>query len=60
MRLRQPLNTTKKKPAPAVETRESIEDRVAAFLKSGGKIQQIDRGVSGQTQPQRQITIGKR
>ena len=41
MRLRQPLNATRKKPAPAVATHESIEDRVAAFLEAGGKIQHL-------------------
>ena len=29
------------KPAPAVETRESIEAQIAAFLQNGGEIQQI-------------------
>ncbi|HCF4926952.1 TPA: hypothetical protein ACRNJL_006717, partial [Pseudomonas aeruginosa] len=36
------------KPAPAVETRESIEAQVAAFLQAGGEIQKIAKGVSGQ------------
>ena len=59
MRLRQPLNATRKKPAPAVATHESIEDRVAAFLEAGGKIQHIERGVSSHAKPQRQISLGK-
>ncbi|KAF1054003.1 MAG: hypothetical protein GAK43_01134 [Stenotrophomonas maltophilia] len=50
------------KPAPAVETRESLEAQVAAFLNGGGEIQQIAKGVSGQTHaaPSRHITIGKK
>ncbi len=45
------------KPAPAVETRESIEAQVAA----GGEIQKIAKGVSGQVYgPSRQITISKK
>lgn len=49
------------KPAPATETRESIEAQVAAFLKSGGEIQQVERGVSGQVwTPSRQISLGKK
>lgn len=40
----------------------SIDDQVAAFLASGGKIQQIPLGVSGQvaTSGPRHITLGKR
>ncbi|GGJ90251.1 hypothetical protein [Pseudomonas matsuisoli] len=60
MRTRKPNATATPKPAPAVETSESIEAQVAAFLSSGGQIQQIAKGVSGQTQPSRHITIGKR
>ena len=49
------------KPAPAVETRESIEAQIAAFLQAGGEIQQIDRGVSGQTWTSgRQISLAKK
>lgn len=41
---------------------ESLDDQIAAFLKSGGKIQQIPLGVSGQvaTSGPRHITLGKR
>lgn len=47
--------------APAVETRESIEAQVAAFLQAGGEIQKIAKGVSGQVYgPSRQITISKK
>lgn len=60
MRTRKPSTAAAAKPAPAVETSESIEAQVAAFLNSGGKIQEIAKGVSGQTQPSRHITIGKR
>ena len=50
------------KPAPAVETRESIEAQIAAFLQGGGEIQQIAKGVSGQSwsAPSRHIVIGKK
>ncbi|KTC32918.1 hypothetical protein AO265_37555 [Pseudomonas sp. ABAC61] len=54
-------SSSKVKPAPVVETSESINEQVAAFLKSGGKIQQIDKGVSGQTfAPSKQISLGKK
>lgn len=53
--------TSKAKAAAAVETRESLDNQVEAFLKSGGEIQQIARGVSGQVwTSSRQITIGKK
>jgi hypothetical protein len=41
---------------------DKIENQVAAFLASGGKIQQIPLGVSGQvaTSGPRHITLGKR
>ena len=40
----------------------SIEKQTAAFLASGGKIQEIPSGVSGQVQTSgpRHITLGKR
>lgn len=40
----------------------TIEDHIAQFLASGGKIQQIPLGVSGQvaTSGPRHITLGKR
>ena len=53
--------SSKAKPAAAVETRESLDNQVEAFLKSGGEIKQIARGVSGQVwTSSRQITIGKK
>ena len=40
---------------------ESINSQIAAFLKSGGEIQQIAKGVSGQTfGPSKQISLGKK
>ena len=39
----------KRKPEPAVATSESIDDQIQAFLASGGKIQSIPTGTSGQT-----------
>ncbi|SDH90975.1 hypothetical protein SAMN05216272_10494 [Pseudomonas panipatensis] len=50
------------KPPAAVETRESLEAQVAAFLNSGGEIQQIAKGVTGQNYgaPSRHISLGKK
>lgn len=44
------------------ETRESIAAQTEKFLESGGKIQEIPSGVSGQTTTSgpRHITLGKR
>lgn len=39
----------KRKADPAIATSESINDQVAAFLASGGEIQAIPTGTSGQT-----------
>ncbi|MFA5678146.1 MAG: hypothetical protein WC953_07015 [Pseudomonas sp.] len=39
----------KRKPEPAAATSESINDQVTAFLASGGEIQSIPTGTSGQT-----------
>ena len=49
----------KKKPPAATETSESIEEMTKHFLKAGGKIQQIEKGVSGQQGygGQRQISL---
>ncbi len=38
---------TKKKPAAAVETSDSIAEQTALFLKSGRKIDVIESGISG-------------
>jgi hypothetical protein len=44
-----PLKTIGKKKQPAaVETSSSIEDKIKAFLKAGGDIEQVKSGVSGQ------------
>lgn len=47
--------------APA-ETSQSIAEQTAAFLKSGGKIEEVPRGVSGQTSlaARKHITISSR
>jgi len=44
-----PLRTVGKKKQPAaVETSASIEDKIKAFLKAGGDIEQVKSGISGQ------------
>ena len=54
-------STQQPKPQAAVATSESLEAQVAAFLNSGGEIQQIAKGVSGQSlTPSRHITISKK
>jgi len=59
--MRVKASQSKAKPAPAVETSESINAQIAAFLKSGGEIQQIAKGVSGQTHTvSKQISLGKK
>jgi len=57
--------STKSKPVltPAEDfSSMSIEEQTARFLSSGGKVQQIPLGVSGQvaTSGPRHITLGKR
>ena len=42
------LPPAKKKQPAAVETSNSIEEQTRAFLKTGGKIQNIQSGISGQ------------
>ncbi|MDA7086102.1 hypothetical protein PH586_06860 [Pseudomonas sp. SA3-5] len=59
--MRVKASNSKPKPAPAVETSASIDAQIAAFLNSGGEIQQIAKGVSGQIYgASKQITIGKK
>ncbi|WP_439859166.1 hypothetical protein [Pseudomonas sp. MBLB4136] len=59
--MRVKASQSKPKPAPAVETSASIDAQIAAFLKAGGEIQQIEKGVSGQVYgASKQITIGKK
>jgi hypothetical protein len=58
-----PLRTAGKKKQPAaVETSASLEDKVKAFLASGGEIEQIKSGVSGQPSmgsPKAKSTVSK-
>ncbi|GAB3484113.1 hypothetical protein [Marinomonas epiphytica] len=50
---------TKKKQPAATETSESIEKQMQEFLARGGEINQIETGVSGQSQTgTRHITLG--
>lgn len=51
-----------KKPAAASETSDSIAEQTAAFLKSGGAIEQIASGTSGQSvvTGKKHITLGKK
>ena len=59
--MRVKASNSKPKAAPAVETSESINAQIEAFLKTGGEIQQIAKGVSGQTfGPSKQLTLGKK
>ena len=48
--------------AAVIETSESIAEQTAAFLKSGGKVEQVPRGVSGQvsTTGKKHITISNK
>lgn len=41
--------SSKPKKQTAVTNRDDLERHVAEFLKSGGKVQKIPSGVSGQT-----------
>lgn len=53
--------TAKTKQPSTNEVRASIDEQTANFLKSGGKIQQIANGVSGQTfGPSRHISLAKK
>ena len=45
---KKPAAKSKKQPLLSVETSQSIADQTAAFLKSGGAIEKIASGVSGQ------------
>lgn len=48
MTIRSNIVTSKKKQSAGSETSISIEEKTKAFLESGGEIQQISSGVSGQ------------
>ena len=53
--------STPKRKSTTDKTRQQVSDEVALFLKDGGKIKQIDSGISGQKErsgPQ-QIVLGK-
>ena len=52
----------KKGQAAPVETSESIAEQTAAFLKAGGKVERVPRGVSGQNSltSRKHITISNR
>ncbi|WP_017938851.1 hypothetical protein [Zestomonas thermotolerans] len=63
MRIRIKATTTSStpKPPPATSSHEALAAQVAAFLKAGGEIQEIPRGVSGQNlTPKRHISLGKK
>ncbi len=51
----------KPKKSASTETHQSIEDQTAAFLKAGGEIQQVARGITGQQNlaGPRQIVLAK-
>ncbi|MEM0952841.1 MAG: hypothetical protein AAGI24_01770 [Pseudomonadota bacterium] len=42
-------SSKKRAPSAPAETSASIAEQTAEFLKSGGKIETVPRGVSGQT-----------
>ncbi len=41
-------SSRRRRAAAPIETSESIASQTEAFLKAGGKVQEIPRGVSGQ------------
>jgi len=55
------LMAVKSKKAAASQTHDSIAEQTAAFLKAGGEIQKIDKGVSGRENNggPRHIVLGK-
>lgn len=55
-------SSKKRGQAAPVETSQSIAEQTAAFLKAGGKIEEVPRGVSGQTSltARKHITISSR
>ena len=46
----------------AIETSDTIAQQVASFVKDGGKIEEVPRGVSGQvnTSARKHITISNK
>ncbi|MDP5210402.1 hypothetical protein [Microbulbifer sp. 2205BS26-8] len=55
-------SSSRRKQSTSLETSESIEAQVQAFLEKGGEIQQVPKGVSGQTNTAgpKHITLGKK
>ncbi|MBB3062972.1 hypothetical protein [Microbulbifer rhizosphaerae] len=55
-------SASKRKQPTTLESRENIEEQVKAFLAAGGEIQQVPKGVSGQTSTSgpKHITLGKK
>ncbi len=43
-------SSTRAKPEEAITSRDSLAEQTAAFLKKGGEIEEIPRGLSGQQQ----------
>ena len=43
-------SSTRAKPEEAVTSRNTLAEQTAAFLKKGGEIEEIPRGLSGQQQ----------
>lgn len=62
MTAKQKAGNAKKKQPVAAETSQSIEEQTNAFLKAGGKIEQINAGVSGQQSiaGPKHITLGSK
>ena len=57
-----PLTRTVKKKGAATETSLSIEEQTKAFLEAGGKVEQVNSGVSGQPSmaPPKPFTLGNK
>jgi hypothetical protein len=55
-------STRRRAPAAPAETSKTIADQVAEYLKSGGKVEEIPRGVSGQpsSAARKHITISNK
>ncbi len=43
-------SSTRAKPVEAVTSRDTLAEQTAAFLKKGGEIEEVPRGLSGQQQ----------
>ena len=56
------MASRKRRQAAPIETSQSIAEQTAAFIKAGGKVEQVPRGVSGQTSltARKHITISTR